>query len=313
MLDQRVGALQDVAGRAVVLLELEELRLRPVAAELLQVLDPRAPPPVYRLIVVPYDERRALTARDQLHPRVLDRVRVLELVDQHVAEARTVVAQHFGLVAQQLERAQQQLGEVDHAGARAGVLVILVELDELAARRVVAVLQRLRAQALVLLVVDEPGDLARHPARLVESLALEELLHHAQLVLGIEDLEALWQACFTPMQAQQAVRDAVEGADPERAARDAEQPLDARAHLGRGLVGEGDREDAVRRGALGLDQPGHPVGEHARLATARTGKHQHRADGAGDRRALRVVQRREDRGEVHGAAYYAGGTNLSST
>ena len=45
------------AGGAVVLLQPEELRLREIAAELLQVLDPRAAPAVDRLIVVADHER----------------------------------------------------------------------------------------------------------------------------------------------------------------------------------------------------------------------------------------------------------------
>jgi len=134
----------------------------------------------------------------------------------------------------------------------------------------------LRAVALVLVVIDEPLHLARHPARLVVLGRLQHLLDEALLVLGVEDLEALGELRLAPVHAQQAVRDAVEGADPERRPRQAEQLLDARAHLAGGLVGEGDREDAVRRGALGLDHPGDAVREHARLARARAGEHQHR-------------------------------------
>ena len=44
--DERVGGFQYGAGRAVVLLELDELRLRIVAAELVQILDARAAPAV---------------------------------------------------------------------------------------------------------------------------------------------------------------------------------------------------------------------------------------------------------------------------
>ena len=54
----------------------------------------------------------------------------------------------------------------------------------------------------------------------------------------------------------------------------------------------------MRRCALRLDHPGDAVREHARLAGARAGEHQHRAHGRGDGGALRVVQRVENRGEV---------------
>jgi hypothetical protein len=69
-----------------------------------------------------------------------------------------------------------------------------------------------------------------------------------------------------------------------------EPPVDAAAHFRGGLVGEGDREDAVRRDTLHLDEPGNAVYQHARLAAARTGEHQRRAERRGHRLALRVVQ-----------------------
>ncbi len=63
-------------------------------------------------------------------------------------------------------------------------------------------------------------------------------------------LSRIWKPGGRPascvMQPQQPMRDAVEGAHPHGAARHAQQLLDAMAHLGRGLVGEGDGEDVVR-------------------------------------------------------------------
>ena len=61
--DDRVGRGEDVAGRAVVLLEPEQLHAVEVLAVLLQVLDPRAAPAVDRLVVVADDERDARRAR----------------------------------------------------------------------------------------------------------------------------------------------------------------------------------------------------------------------------------------------------------
>ena len=122
------------------------------------------------------------------------------------------------------------------------------------------------------------------------SSAFSTLRKQPRLVLGVEDLEALRQPGLAPMQAQQPVREAVEGADPQRAAGIPEQGLDAPAHFRGGLVGEGDGEDAVRRGALHLDQPGDAVHQHARLAAARAREHQRRAERRGHGLPLRVVQ-----------------------
>jgi len=92
----------------------------------------------------------------------------------------------------------------------------------------------------------------------------------------------------------------MEGADPQRCARDAEQALDAAAHLPGRLVGEGHGEDPVRRDTLGLDEPRDAVRQHARLAAARSGQHQHRTERGRHGGALRVVQGIEDGGQIHG-------------
>ena len=72
----------------------------------------------------------------------------------------------------------------------------------------------LRAQALILLGVDEPLDLLRHPAAVVEFEVLYQALDEPQLVVRVDDLEVLWQICLAPVAPQHAVCEAVEGADP---------------------------------------------------------------------------------------------------
>jgi len=80
--------------------------------------------------------------------------------------------------------------------------------------------------------------------------------------------------------AQQAVRQPVEGADPHAANAEAEHGLDAPAHLGRSLVGEGHGQNGVRRDIQHLHQPRDPVGEHTRLAGTGAGQDQQRPGGA---------------------------------
>ncbi len=93
--DERVRRLEDGARGAVVLLEAVELRVGEVAPELLHVLHARAAPAIDRLIIVKYGKRAARAAHQQAHPGVLDGVRVLELIHQHVAEAPPVVREQL--------------------------------------------------------------------------------------------------------------------------------------------------------------------------------------------------------------------------
>ncbi|MCY1503409.1 hypothetical protein D9M68_375340 [compost metagenome] len=198
------------------------------------------------------------------------------------------------MVAPQVEGAQQQLGEIDHPAARAGRLVGLVDAAHGGEEQVAAGLDVLRADALVLLAVDEPLRLARRPALLVEAEVADHPLDQALLVVGIEDLEVLAEPGFLPVRAQQAVGQAVEGADPHAGRVVAEQLFDALAHLAGGLVGEGHRQDRMRRGPLDLDQEGDAVHQHAGLARAGAGQHQLAAQRCGDRAALGIVEGSEE-------------------
>ncbi|MNZ35787.1 hypothetical protein D3C78_531910 [compost metagenome] len=215
-----------------------------------------------------------------------------------MAEAPLVVLQQARAVAPEVEGAQQQFGEVDHPGARAGGLVGFVDLQHGAEEQVAAGLDVLRADALVLLPVDEPLGLARRPALLVEAELADHPLDQALLVVAVEDLEVLGKARFLPVGAQQAVRQAVEGADPHARRVDAQQLLDALAHLGGGLVGEGHRQDRVGRGLLHLDQPGDAVHQHTGFAGTGAGKHQLTPQRGRYGLALGVVEGVQEEGEI---------------
>jgi hypothetical protein len=148
--DQCVGAVQDGGGGAVVLFQTKQFRVWKVAPELMQILHARAAPAIDGLVVIAHRKGLHRAPGKQFHPAVLDGIGVLELIDEHMPEALPVVIQQRGLVAPQFKCAQQQLREVDHAGARAGLLVVRVQADQLAAGRIVAVLEVFGPVTLVL-------------------------------------------------------------------------------------------------------------------------------------------------------------------
>ena len=164
MADERVGGVEDVAVRAVVLLELDQLhrllRRREVALELLHVGDLGAAERVDRLVVVADGEHRRVRPGEAAQPLVLQGVGVLELVDQEVREAPPVVVAQRLVAGEELVASQQELGEVDHAFALAHRVVERVVLD-LPARELVARLDHVRPQALLLRSGDEPLQLPR--------------------------------------------------------------------------------------------------------------------------------------------------------
>ena len=83
--------------------------------------------------------------------------------------------------------------------------------------RVAEALNMVRAQPFVFLTVDVPHRLTRRPLFLVKVHRLDQTLQQTELVFAVEDLKILRQVGVHMMRAQQAVRQAVEGANPHAA------------------------------------------------------------------------------------------------
>ncbi len=291
--DEPVGGGEDVRGRAVVLFEANNLCAGKIFLEAQDVGDLGPAPGVDRLVVVA--DAAQVTARlgKEFEPGVLRLVGVLIFVDEDVAEALAVALQHVGMRAEDGEHVEQQVAEVAGVQGAQAVLVGGIELAAAAGTEALrlAEVYFLRGPAAILPAVDEAGELARGPALLVEIGGADQLLEHAQLVVGVEDGEVGLQADELGMAAEHARGDRVEGAEPghplDRAAGDFR---DALLHLARGLVGEGDGEDLARPRLAGSDQIGEAGGEGGGLAGAGAGEDQHRAFGREHGLPLRRVE-----------------------
>ena len=252
------------------------VRAREIALEVLHVGDVRAAERVDRLVVVADGEDRRVLAGEELQPLVLEDVRVLELVDEQVREAAPVVLAEAVALREQLVAAQQELGEIDHAFALAHRVVERVVLD-LAPRELVAGLDLVRAQALLLGAGDEVLQLPRRKPLVVDVVRLVQPLDQRQLILRVHDLEELRQIRVAVVRAQHPVAQAVKRADPHAAHVDGRHRRQAHEHLLRRLVRERDGENRQRRRLPGREQPREARGEHARLAAARAGQDQRRS------------------------------------
>ena len=227
---------------------------------------------------------------EQFEPLILNTIGVLELVHQHVLEAVLIVRAQCLVVAQQLMGPQQQLGEIHHAGAAAGFFVRGIDAHPLLLGDVGRLAELRRAPAFFLVTVDEPLRLFRRPVAFVETETLEHAPDQTVLVLGIQNLETLEQPGLLPVRAQQPVRQPVKRADPHAAHRLLEHALDARAHFGGGLVGEGHGKNGVRRYPFDAHEPGDAVREYPGFAGAGAGQYQQRAGTGGHGFALGGVE-----------------------
>jgi hypothetical protein len=102
----------------------------------------------------------------------------------------------------------------------------------------------------------------------------------ALLVVAVEDLEPLRQPGFAPVQAQQAVGDAVEGADPHaaRAGRPSNCSMRWRISAAALFVKVTARMPCGEH-ADHFGQPRDAVHQHARLAAAGAGQHERNGPG----------------------------------
>ena len=78
------------------------------------------------------------------------------------------------------------------------------------------------------------------------------------------------------MRTQHAVAQPVKRAYPHAARIDRQHRREARDHLFRSLIGEGNSKNAMRTHRTRADQISDARGQYARLAAARTGKNQRR-------------------------------------
>src|SRR3569623_1804067 len=248
--DDLVRGLEDALRRAVVLLELDDLRAREHAIELEDVRRIGAAPAVDRLIVIADDHEVVRLRDERLHHAQLRLVGVLDLVDHHVVEALGPPRARVLVAIPQAHRLDDQVVEVERAERAQRLLILrkhvlrdlvvvvgrvafeLFGRDERVLRERDPRLDRLRVVATVA-VVDRPHRLA-DDAELIRLGVDREPARHAEcLALHAQDLEA----------------ERVERTDRQLAGElvVAEQRRDALSHLLGSLVRGRHRADRLRR------------------------------------------------------------------
>ena len=200
--NQSVGSVQNGAGAAVVLLELDLVTNLVVAHKVSHIAHPRAPKCINALVVIPDRKNRALGPTHHPNPGVLQPIGVLELIDEQMLKARLVMGPQGFIVPKHFIRAQHQLGKVHHPFTLALLLIELVNLQAFFAVWVVGTgLQIFRALTIVFGTRNEPLDLLWGEALLIDIELLQNAFDGRQLVLGVEDLKGLGQVREFPVRA----------------------------------------------------------------------------------------------------------------
>ncbi len=215
-----------------------------------------------------------------------------------MTEAALVVGQQAWVIAPQIQGAQQQLGKIDDTRALAGLLIGGVDVAHGGQEQVAAWLNVLRAQAFVFLAVDEPLSLACRPLLFVQPQLAHHPFDQALLIVAVQNLKVLHKPRFLPVSTQEPMRQTVECPHPHSCRVDAQQLLDPVAHFRSSLVGEGHRQDRMRRCLLHLDKPGDAVHQHTCFTGTGASKHQLTPDRGRYSLALGVIEGIQQEGEV---------------
>ncbi|MNU35255.1 hypothetical protein D3C71_238520 [compost metagenome] len=272
--DQHVGAAQDAAGGAVVLLEHHHFQGRIVVLEQHQVFRPRAAPGVDRLVVVANHGELVALADEHFYQQVLAGVGVLVFVDQQVTHLVLPLFEDVGMFFEEFYRQQDQVVEVHRVERFQRPLVVGVDDGGGLFLGIARVLQRLRRQDQVVF----PG--ADHVLDLVDAVVSRVLLLHDVGHQGfdvglVEDRETGFVAQPHVFLADDVQTEVVERADGQAATfAGPQQGADPLFHLARGLVGKGHGDDVLGTDAAVLDQVRDFARDHAGLAGASTGEHQ---------------------------------------
>ncbi len=209
------------------------------------------------LVAVADDADVAVIRRQRDDDLVLHLVGVLVLVDEHVAEAALVVAEHVGVLAEQLHRVEQQIIEVHRARLQQAGLVLGEHLgDPLLEDHLGTVGVRPGVEPVVLGRRDAGVDGAGREPLGVEVEVAQHVAHQPHRIGLVVDRERRREAQLVGVATQDPHARRVERRDPHLLGDRPDKGGDPLLHLGRGLVGEGDGEDLERRHALGTDQVG---------------------------------------------------------
>ncbi len=205
---------------------------------------------------------------------------VLVFVDQNEFEALLILPQHFGVFAEQPDGLEQEIAEIGGVENFQPFLERLVEFEPFAVGEHGGFARRhlFGGEAAILPAVDQHGKHARGPALLVDVLNFQKLLEQPDLVVDVEDGEIALQADQLGVPSQDFHADRMKRAEPRHALdHAADDVADAVLHFARRLVGEGDGQYLAGPGAAGGENVRDAHGEHAGLAGAGAGEHQHRA------------------------------------
>ena len=236
-----VGGVQNMPGRTIILLELDRFARGEILLEIEDVGDIGTAPAVNGLIVIADNHKILVLGSKQIGDLVLYVVGVLILVHADVAKALLVLFENVRMVAEQLERTDEQIVEVHGVGGAQSALQLQIHLRRLFIVRTVGALEHvLRPDHRVFGRRNLASDHVDRELLLLDAERLHDVAHEALGIVIIVDSELSGIAEQVGILAKHAHAHRVERADPHAACARRNQRRQTVAHLGGRLVGERD-------------------------------------------------------------------------
>ena len=289
--DHRIGRRQDGLGGPVVLFQQNRCGAGEVAFEVFDVADGGAAEGVDRLVGVAHHAQlrwrhrvgvRGRDADEFADQDILRVVGVLVLVDHDVPETTPVVLGDLRVALQYRHRLPDQIVEVQRVGGAQATLILGVHLGDDAGEVVGVRFQPgdgLFGRGQFVLQIGDRG--GQQPGRITLDIDTHIAADHQQQatgIVGVVDREVGVQpGQQRGLVTQDPHAGGMEGRHPHIAGPGADQLRHPFAHLGGGLVGEGDGQDLPGTHVAGSQQVGDPPGEHRRLSRTRSGDDQQRS------------------------------------
>src|SRR6185503_12344707 len=217
-----------------------------------------ARPGVDRLLVVADGENVPMLMPDIADHRVLHRIEILELVDEHAVPSRAY-SRHDMPVLQQLRRLEEQHVEVEHPPLLEEMLVLLEDAG------VVVIAERLVAETL---------RREAHEQRTVSTHRDAESSEDGALIAVVGDAEARLEPDALAEFAQQLGTEGVDRSRLHRQSPCANGALEPERDLVGCLVGEGESAEPIGLEPARLHEMTNALDEAERLPGTRSGEDQ---------------------------------------
>ena len=282
VVNHRVGGIYDGLCRAVVLLQLKDLRLWIVALEREDILDLRTTERIDTLCIVTHHADARMELRQATHDDILRVVSILILIDQHILESLLIARQYLGMVAEKEVGLQEQIVEIHRAIEFATTAILNIDITKLRYLRptILGCEHRIldvctRGYQVIFRHRNARSDNIRFVLIVAQTLIFEDGFEEIFAVGRLVDGVLLRIAQHLGILTQDARKYGVERTHTDVATVRADHLLDTLTHLARRLISKGKRENRVRSHTL-RQHIGDTGGEYACFARASTCNNQRR-------------------------------------